>query len=270
MNRPAIFTFHLLTGYNMRVVAWFSAGVTSAVAAKLTVDKYRNDASKSLRVVQIVLSGEHDDNERYARDVEHWINYPITKLLPSPFPGHFEVVEKTRYVNGPTGARCTMELKRKTRERFQLPDDIHIFGFDAGESTRADEYRERFAMTLETPLIEAGLSKAECKGIMERAGIELPIMYKLGYSNNNCIGCVKGGMGYWNKIRVDFPAVFQRMGELERSIGHTVIRRKGLPLYLDELPPNAGRFDTDQPISCGPMCELITAKDRIELEENRV
>lgn len=30
-------------------------------------------------------------------------------------------------------------------------------------------------------------------------------MYDLGYANNNCIGCVKGGIGYWNKIRIDFP-----------------------------------------------------------------
>ncbi len=35
-------------------------------------------------------------------------------------------------------------------------------------------------------------------------------MYDLGYPNNNCIGCVKGGMGYWNKIRKDFPEVFQK------------------------------------------------------------
>ena len=49
-------------------------------------------------------------------------------------------------------------------------------------------------------------------------------MYKLGYNNNNCIGCVKGGIGYWNKIRVDFPAEFDRMAELERKIGHAVLK----------------------------------------------
>ena len=36
-----------------------------------------------------------------------------------------------------------------------------------------------------------------------------PLMYDLGYPNNNCIGCVKGGMGYWNHIRKDFPEVFE-------------------------------------------------------------
>lgn len=28
-----------------------------------------------------------------------------------------------------------------------------------------------------------------------RAGIELPLMYRMGYDNANCIGCVKGGEG---------------------------------------------------------------------------
>ncbi len=55
--------------------------------------------------------------------------------------------------------------------------------------------------------------------MIERAGIELPAMYKLGYRNNNCIGCPKGGMGYWNKIRVDFPEVFERMAALQRELG---------------------------------------------------
>ena len=25
-------------------------------------------------------------------------------------------------------------------------------------------------------------------------GIEIPVMYRLGYNNNNCVGCVKGGI----------------------------------------------------------------------------
>ena len=41
--------------------------------------------------------------------------------------------------------------------------------------------------------------------LIERAGLRLPEMYRLGYANANCVGCVKGGAGYWNKIRRDFP-----------------------------------------------------------------
>jgi len=41
-------------------------------------------------------------------------------------------------------------------------------------------------------LIDNDLSKENCLAIIDRAGIEIPMMYKLGYNNNNCIGCVKG------------------------------------------------------------------------------
>lgn len=63
-------------------------------------------------------------------------------------------------------------------------------------------------------------------------------MYDLGYHNNNCVGCVKGGMGYWNRIRIDFPEVFRKMAELEREIGHSCING----VYLDELAPGRGRI----------------------------
>ena len=76
-------------------------------------------------------------------------------------------------------------------------------------------------------------------------------MYDLGYMNNNCIGCVKGGMGYWNKIRKDFPEVFNSRSKLERDIGHSCI--KGV--FLDELDPNRGRSNEVIP-DCGIMCEI--------------
>ncbi|WP_230688579.1 hypothetical protein, partial [Streptococcus pneumoniae] len=73
------------------------------------------------------------------------------------------------------------------------------------------------------PDADANLSHADCLALVARAGIELPKMYRLGYANNNCIGCVKGGAGYWNKIRRDFPSVFARMALVERSLGRTVL-----------------------------------------------
>ena len=52
----------------------------------------------------------------------------------------------------------------------------------------------------------------------------IPEMYHLGYHNNNCVGCVKGGMAYWNKIRVDFPGIFDRMAVLERKLGRSCLK----------------------------------------------
>jgi hypothetical protein len=88
--------------------------------------------------------------------------------------------------------------------------------------------------------------------ILQNAGIELPVMYKLGYLNNNCIGCVKGGKGYWNKIKIDFPDQFERMAKLERFKKQTVFK----DVYLDELPPDAGNYPQEPDIQCGIFCHF--------------
>jgi hypothetical protein len=105
-------------------------------------------------------------------------------------------------------------------------------------------------------LIDKGLSKEDCLAMLQNANIELPAMYRLGYHNNNCIVCVKGGAGYWNKIRVDFPDYFERMAKLERSIGATISKSKGERVYLDELPVDVGDYPTEQNIECSIFCHM--------------
>lgn len=76
-------------------------------------------------------------------------------------------------------------------------------------------------------------------------------MYELGYPNNNCIGCIKGGAGYWNKIKKDFPKVFKNRCEMERDIDGKVFKT----FYLDELPENKGRNLKIIVPDCGLFCE---------------
>jgi hypothetical protein len=92
--------------------------------------------------------------------------------------------------------------------------------------------------------------------LVDRAGIELPAMYRLGYHNANCVGCVHGGMGYWNKIRVDFPQVFARMALLEREIGHSLNKDDGGPVWLDQLDPERGDYPTEIGTDCSILCAI--------------
>jgi len=87
---------------------------------------------------------------------------------------------------------------------------------------------------------------------LEKQGIKRPTMYTLGYNNNNCIGCVKGGMGYWNKIRTDFPGHFKKMADAERLVGNSCIRG----IFLDELDPEAGRKQKIVTPDCGNFCDI--------------
>ena len=243
-----------------RVLIWFSCGATSAVAGKLALAEW-----PAAEVIRMRIETEHPDGDRFAADVSRWYGRPIWEIT-GQFGDHLKAIRYHRYINGPTGAKCTRELKRKPREQYQRPGDLHVFGFDADEGERTAEFRERNPdLRFVAPLVDAGLTKGDCKLILGRAGIELPAMYRLGYANNNCIGCVKGGAGYWNKIRRDFPQVFAEMAAIEREIGHTVLRHrkgpdKGKPLFLDQLDPASGRFAEDQPADCGVLCQAALAR----------
>lgn len=243
-----------------RVLCWFSCGAPSAVAAKLALQEFPNAL-----ICRIVIDTEHEDSNRFAAEVSKWIGKPITELR-SQYHDQYEAILSSGFIKNENGAKCTTELKKKVRGAFQRHGDLHIFGYDVTEQGRIDKLETNHPdLWFRCPLKEAGLNKSDCKLIIQNAGIELPEMYRLGYKNNNCIGCVKGGIGYWNKIRIDFPEAFARMAETERKVGYAVLRfrsgpREGEPCYLDELDPKAGRFSEDQPGECGPLCQ-----DAIEL-----
>lgn len=242
-----------------RVIVWFSAGAASAVAWRLAVTDYGD----SVIAAYTDPGSEHTDNQRFIADCEKWIGSDVIRLKSKKYSDTWEVFEKRRFLNSPRGALCTTELKKIVRRDFQQPDDLQVFGYTAEEQHRADRFREQNPeVNLVTPLIDRGLTKDDCLAMIDRAGIELPAMYKLGYRNNNCIGCVKGGMGYWNKIRDDFPATFARMAAVERDIGATILRDNNEPLYLDELQTGRGDYPGEPDIQCGLLC--MAAEDELK------
>jgi hypothetical protein len=250
-------------------LGWFSCGITSAVACWLIIQKY---GVENVELYYIEISTAHADNERFIQDCEKWFGVKINRIKSHKFTDQFDVIERTGYVNGNDGARCTQELKKEVRfylEKNHLPtlfepntpvikSQIHGFEFEKDQINRAIDFWKDYRYTNPVfPLIEAKLTKADCAAIITKQGIALPAMYELGYSNNNCIGCVKGGKGYWNKIRVDFPGHFNKMAKLERLVGYSCISG----CFLDELDPDDGW--TPKPIipSCSIVCEDITSID---------
>ena len=241
-----------------RVLVWFSCGDASACAAKLAAEKYGDEAEF---LYCDTLKYEHPDNVRFMRDVEQWLQRPVKILRSKDYKDIFDVFDKTGWLVGPGGARCTTELKKNVRKAYQNPEDTHIFGLTADEPKRITDFEaENPDIWLEWNLRDAGMNKLDCHRMVSAAGIELPAMYRLGYKNNNCIGCVKGQSGYWNKIRVDFPAAFARMAAQERKMNAAICKRyegkTRIRVFLDELPPDAGRYEAEEDIECGPQCRM--------------
>ena len=244
------------------IIGWWSAGITSAVACKMAIEIYE-DAFQEVELIYIESGNFHPDNLRFKADCEKWYGRPIrTVYNSSGYKSQIDVVNKTKYINGPNGARCTLELKKKPRweteellreEGKEVINQIFGFEFTRREINRAIRFSQQYPGANPLyPLIDKGLDKDACAGILVNAGIEIPEMYKMGYPNNNCIGCIKGGQGYWNKIRVDFPEIFAQMSKAERAAGHSCIK----DTFLDELDPNAGKEMKMVLPYCGTFCEV--------------
>lgn len=243
----------MTTASDSRVLAWFSCGAASAVAAKVALERFPG----RVEVIYCdTMKSEHPDNPRFLADVERWIGVTVRKIASDRFASVDEVFEKRRYMSGPDGAICTVEMKKVPRFKMQRGDDVHVFGLTADEGKRIRAFESRNPdMFLSWVLRDAGITKKDCYRILTGAGITLPAMYGLGYRNNNCLGCVKAtSPAYWAKVRRDFPEVFARRVAQSRAIGCRLTRVKGKRIFLDELPEgNYGRYKPEN-ISCGPEC----------------
>lgn len=211
-----------------RVVAWWSGGLSSALAAKWAVDMFRN-----VEVVFLDTRNEDDDTYRFFKDCEKWYGVKIQVLTNSKYASIEDVWMEYLSLNTANGAICSTELKRAMREKYQnlATDYAQIFGFDANERERHNNMRRNYPeINVISPLIDSGTTKAGVVRIFLKAGIEIPRAYKLGYRNNNCLktGCVRGGIGYWKKIEVDDPEKFDRMAVRE----HTITDLKGEPVTI--------------------------------------
>lgn len=233
-------------------VCWVSAGVSSFMAGWLAgdVDEW----------IYIDIDDQHKDSMRFIKDIEKAIGKNVEILRSEQYKTVEECVLSFGGFRNPYNnfAPCTNWLKKRVRKKWESEhqdyDLTYVWGFDLKEKNRAERTIEANPQAKhEFPLIDKNLSKEEVHGLFERTfDFKRPLMYDLGYPNNNCIGCVKGGMGYWNRIRKDFPEVFEARSILERKVGYSILR----DCYLDELDPNRGNMNTEIFPDCGIMCYL--------------
>lgn len=230
-------------------VLWFSAGVSSAMVAYLCKDELDE-------IIYQHIDDQHPDTMRFLHDVENLIGREIT-VQQSPLKSVDTACRYGNCIRIPrTLPQCSTLLKKRERQKWEYEHEgnhTYFWGLDVTEKERADRFTRGMPHAEHRyPLIERELSKDDVHAMAVRLGLKRPAMYEMGYHNNNCIGCVAGGKGYWNKIRRDFPDVFASRAKLERDIGHSCING----VYLDELDPEAGRHDPPIDIECGVYCML--------------
>jgi len=243
-----------------RTVCHFSCGAASACATKLAIAAHPRP--EQVRIVNAFVATEDPDNRRFLADCERWFGLPITVLRDEKYGAHApNVWRKRRFIVNRNGAPCSKALKRDVLNAFAEPDDTMVLGYTYEERARLDRFIDANPeVNVFAPLISQMMTKRDCLEMVAGFGIKLPRMYLLGYHNANCPGCPKGGEGYWNKIRIDFPENFEEMASIQDVLGEGSYffrnRKTGKRISLRMLDPKAGRFKDEAPVECGLLCEM--------------
>lgn len=237
-----------------RNLIWWSTGAASAVMAWLVL----REEPDSL-IVRCETANEDPDNYRFEADVMKHLNRSITLLKSDEFESVRDVWRRERYMAGINGASCTRAMKVEPRLAFQRPTDRHAFGYtnDRVDIDRFERLKANYPeLEVRAILIEQGIDKANCLGIVERWGIALPRSYAMGFPNANCLqtGCVKGGLSYWSRYRFYFPAQFAETAAQAREIGARLVKHKGKRIFIDEIPAD---YPMTDPIV--PACDFLCA-----------
>lgn len=235
-----------------KVICWWSGGITSAVACKVSISLFGKD---NCRVIMIDTQNEDEDTYRFLLDCEIWYGVKIEVItgisgsvqsenttyvdIGNKYNSIEDVWKNHKSLNVATGAICSSQLKRRVREKWQeLNDfDYQVFGFefDKKEFNRANGLSKNHPKAKSIyPLLMMGYNKEDCLKIVAEAGIEIPRTYKLGFRNNNCFntGCVQGGIGYWQKMKRDFPDKFKKMANMEHEL--TLLRGEPVTMLKDQ------------------------------------
>lgn len=214
------------------IVAWWSGGITSAVACLWAVRTHEN-----VRVIFIDTKNESHDTDVFKINCQFLYDKKIETITNHNYLSIEDVWRKFKTLNTATGAICSSELKRTVRQQFQKENQYshQVFGFEQGEENRAKALALNYPETKPLfPLIDLALTKKDCIQIIMNAGIAIPESYKMGYQNNNCwnTGCIQGGIGYWQKIKNEYPDKFNRMADMEHEL--TDIKGKPVTMLKDQ------------------------------------
>ena len=242
-----------------KIICWFSGGVTSAVACKLTADLFGVD---NCRFVFIDTRNEDPDSYRFLVDCEKWYGKKIEYITNNDYDHISEVWFKFQGLNFAHGAICSSELKREVRFRFQKSNSFthQVFGFDIKEPRRALALKMNYPETNPIfPLLLYAYTKEDCVRLLQDNGIEIPAPYQYGFRNNNCFatGCVQGGIGYWQKMQQDFPGKFDYMADIE----HELTDEKGSPVTMLKDQSNKAKAEKNQLVFLKPHPEYPHIKD---------
>lgn len=128
----------------------------------------------------------------------------------------WQVFRDERFIGNSRVDPCSKILKRQICDRWRRennPDAVIVLGLDWTETHRIKSAASRFekmGIEVEFPLnYEPWFSKKKVIAELESIGIPRSMLYRLGFSHDNCGGfCVKAGQGHFKLLLDTLPEVY--------------------------------------------------------------
>lgn len=241
------------------IIVGFSGGVTSAYCAAWALEEFDRD--------EVVLlfhdtKEEDEDTYRFNREMSKYLGKPITER--SDGRSVTEVFRDEGAIANNRMAFCSRILKVEQFERYikeirveGITEIINVLGYTAMEperQQRAYGRAVRDGYVVRFPLVEQGITKQACADWCLAVGVRPSSMYEWS-DHANCVGCVRGGKGYWLAVEKNRPEVFAQRVALEAEFGHTILKDTSLvDLSINGMKRPAKRREC---IDIGP-CECGT------------
>lgn len=195
----------------MKHIVLYSGGLGSYFTAKRLLEQGVSRDDMVLLFTDTKI--EDDDLYRFLNDTTSKLGIPLTDY--SDGRNVWEVFKDVKYLGNSRLDPCSRVLKREMSRKYIKqfsPDECIIYlGFDWTEMNRFEKaQRAWLPYIIKSPMCDAPyLDKEDMKKILAEEGIELPRLYKMGFTHNNCGGgCVKAGIGHFVRLLDNLPEVF--------------------------------------------------------------
>ena len=205
----------------MKHIVFFSGGIGSFHTARRVIEKH---GKENVILLFTDTKIEDDDLYRFMDDAAKHFGIPITTVADGRTP--WEVFYDKRYLGNSRLAQCSHVLKQETarlwiESNFEPEECILYLGIDWTEEHRTEKPRINWQpYRVDFPLCqEPFITKDEMLEYLQEINIEVPYLYKLGFSHNNCGGmCVRGGQAHFIKLLETLPDRFAELEQIEKDM----------------------------------------------------
>lgn len=199
----------------------FSGGIGSYMAAKRVVE----DVGKE-NVILLFSDTKTEDEDlyRFINDTKNKLDVELITVADGR--DIWQVAKDVKYLPNSRIAQCSHVLKQKVsrkwiKNNYGLDECILYLGIDWTEKHRTVNIQKNwYPYNVMFPMCNAPyLDRSEMLEELKKDGIEVPRLYELGFSHNNCGGfCFRAGIGHFKNLLDKMPERYKYHEEMEQEL----------------------------------------------------